>query len=78
VHAGVADEGGWWPNFGSNEEAVDALVRGVGAAGFSVSSAVVLSMDIAASELWIDDTDRLALERRQLTSDAMVELISRW
>lgn len=24
---GVADEGGWWPNFSSNEEALEVLAR---------------------------------------------------
>ena len=27
--AGVADEGGWWPEFASNEEAIETLVRAI-------------------------------------------------
>ncbi len=31
---GVADEGGWWPAFASNEAALDTLVRAIERAGF--------------------------------------------
>ena len=33
--AGVADEGGWWPAFASNEEALDTLVRAIEEAGYT-------------------------------------------
>ena len=32
--SGVADEGGWWPAFDSNEEALEALVGAIERAGF--------------------------------------------
>ena len=32
--AGVADEGGWWPQFDTNEEALQALVAAIERAGF--------------------------------------------
>ena len=34
-HQGVADEGGFWPAFDSNEDALDTLVRSIEAAGFT-------------------------------------------
>ena len=33
--AGVADEGGWWPAFATNEQALDTLVRAIERAGFT-------------------------------------------
>ncbi|WP_116997672.1 phosphopyruvate hydratase [Desertimonas flava] len=76
--AGVADEGGWWPDFAANEDAIETLAAAVGAAGFVLGRDVVLSLDIAASEFWHDGRYRLALEDRDISTDEMIELVSRW
>src|SRR5262249_27532125 len=47
---GVADEGGFWPEFASNEAALDALVAAIERAGFTPGEQIALSLDIAASE----------------------------
>ena len=46
--AGVADEGGWWPDFASNEEALETLTRAIDRAGYRYDQ-VAISLDIAAS-----------------------------
>ena len=51
---GVADEGGYWPVFASNEEALDTLVRSIEEAGFKAGKDACISLDIAASELYRD------------------------
>lgn len=76
--AGVADEGGWWPDFAGNEQAIEALATAVGAAGFGLGRDVVLSLDVAASEFWHDGHYRLALDGRDISTDDMIELVSRW
>ena len=48
--AGVADEGGWWPAFATNEQALDTLVRAIERAGFRPGEQVGIALDIAASE----------------------------
>lgn len=75
---GVADEGGWWPIFNSNEEALETLVAAIELAGEKPGERVVISLDIAASEFAQDGRYRLALEDRTLTSDEMIALIGRW
>jgi enolase len=75
---GVADEGGWWPAFDSNEQAIEALVDAIGAAGFTPGRDVVVSLDVAASELWRDGRYHLGLDQRVLDSDAMVQLVLGW
>jgi enolase len=75
---GVADEGGWWPDFRANEEAIEALAGAVVAAGFQLGRDVVISLDVAASELWSEGRYRLALEGRELSSDEMVALVGNW
>ena len=44
---GVADEGGWWPDFASNEEAIETLVRAIERAGFVPGTDAAIALDIA-------------------------------
>jgi enolase len=76
--AGVADEGGWWPQFDSNEEALETLVAAIEKAGEKPGARVVLSLDIAASEFGRNGCYRLALEDREMQSEAMIEMLGRW
>lgn len=75
---GVADEGGWWPVFDSNEEALETLVQAIQATGETPGDRVVISLDIAASEFGKQGRYRLALEDRELCSEQMTRLLGRW
>jgi enolase 1/2/3 len=75
---GVADEGGFWPAFASNEAALDALVSAIERAGFTPGDKVAISLDIAASELYSGGRYRLALDGSQLDSDGMAEMLIGW
>ncbi len=48
----VGDEGGFAPNLGSNEEALDVIMTAVAAAGYQAGSDVLLALDVAASEFF--------------------------
>jgi enolase len=76
--AGVADEGGWWPVFATNEQALDTLVAAIEKAGFRPGEQVGIALDIAASEFGADGRYTLALDGRELTSEGMVELLTGW
>lgn len=76
--AGIADEGGWWPNFDSNEEALETLVKAIENAGETPGDRVVISLDIAASEFGSKGRYRLSLEDREMDSAAMIDLLGRW
>ena len=75
--AGVADEGGWWPDFSSNEEALETLVRAIDAAGYRYDQ-VAISLDIAASEFYKDGRYTLGLEQRSYDTDAWLEVLLGW
>jgi enolase len=75
---GVADEGGWWPAFSSNEEALDTLMRAIERAGFVPGEDAALSLDIAASEFGQGGLYRLGLDRRELDRDAFAEMLLGW
>ncbi len=75
---GVADEGGWWPAFNANEEALDALMRAIERAGFAPGADVAISLDVAASEFGRDGRYRLGLEKRELDRDALTDMLLQW
>lgn len=76
--AGVADEGGWWPEFDTNEDALDMLVRAIEAAEMIPGEDIGISLDIAASEFGKLGRYTLGLEKRELDGGGMVDLLSSW
>ncbi len=48
----VGDEGGFAPNIGSNEEAIETVLTAIDAAGYKAGSQVFIAMDAANSELY--------------------------
>lgn len=76
--AGVADEGGWWPVFDSNEEALETLVYAIEKAGEKPGDRVVISLDIAASEFGENGKYRLALDDRNMDSSTLIDMLGGW
>ncbi|MDB6176357.1 phosphopyruvate hydratase [Paracoccus sp. Z330] len=76
--AGVADEGGWWPSFDSNEQALETLIQAIELAGETPGRRVVVSLDIAASEFGNDGQYQLALDQRKMDTGGMIDLLARW
>ena len=75
---GVADEGGWWPEFASNSEALDTLVEAIERAGLEPMTDVGIAIDVAASQLRRGTTYHLPAERLALESEELVELLVGW
>jgi enolase len=78
ANLGVADEGGWWPDFASNEQALSTLVEAIDRAGYVPGEQVAIALDIAASELGRGGRYTLGLDARQLDSDGLIELLLHW
>jgi enolase len=75
---GVADEGGYWPAFDTNEDALECLLRAIEDTGRTPGDEVAISLDIAASELRSAGRYRLGLEGREVDSDGLCELLVGW
>lgn len=75
---GVADEGGYWPAFDSNEEALTMLVRAIERAGLRPLEDIGISLDIAASEFGREGRYTLGLDRKELDRDGMCEMLLGW
>jgi enolase len=76
--AGVADEGGYWPQFARNEDALEMLVRAIERANHKPGEDVAIALDIAASEFGRNGRYTLARDGASLDRDALAELLLRW
>ena len=77
---GVGDEGGFAPNLGSNREALELIVEAIKAAGYEPGKDVMLGLDVAASEMYNEETKKyvLAGEGKELTAAEMVDFYEDW
>jgi enolase len=80
----VGDEGGFAPDLGSNEEALQMLIAGVQAAGYTPGEDVAIAMDPATSELYRGEDGAYVLEHEGRTlsaaelADYWVDLVARY
>lgn len=72
----VGDEGGFAPNLGSNEEALQVIMEAIEKAGYT--GKISLALDVASSEFFKDGVYDLAGEGRKLNADQLVALYQDW
>jgi enolase len=77
---GVADEGGYWPEFKTNEEPIQLLIEAIELAGYQPGKDAAISLDIAASDLFDEKKGvyRFALEQRQFSTAEFAALVEDW
>jgi enolase len=78
LSTGVGDEGGFAPDLGRNEEAVELLIDAIEAAGYEPGTDIAIALDPAASEIVDGDSYVLASEERRLSRDQMVGFWEEW
>lgn len=71
-NTGVGDEGGYAPNLGSNEEALQLIVQAIETAGYT--GKIKLALDCASSEFYKDGNYVLAGEGKTLDHPELVQL----
>jgi enolase len=71
----VGDEGGFAPDLDSNEAALQTLIAGIEAAGYTPGEQVAIALDPATSELYKGGAYDLTHENRSLSS---AELVDYW
>jgi enolase len=75
----VGDEGGFAPNIGSNEEAIETVLTAIEAAGYKAGSEVFIAMDAANSELWRDGKYVFhKSDNKSMSSDELVKYWENW
>lgn len=77
----VGDEGGFAPNIGSNEEAIETVLTAIDAAGYKAGSQIFIAMDPAVSEMFDSKTKQYHFHKsdgRKLSPEKMVEFWTSW
>jgi enolase len=75
----VGDEGGFAPNIGSNEEAIETVLVAIEAAGFKTGSQVMIAIDAANSELYKNGSYFFhKSDGKKLSSDDLVKFWENW
>lgn len=69
----VGDEGGFAPPMNNTYEALNALVDSIKRAGYEPGVDVVLALDVAASQLYIEEENKYKLDGKKLTRDELLE-----
>ena len=75
---GVADLGGYWPVFKSNEAGLAALVQAIEDAGMRAGPDIAIALDIGATQIYRAGRYQLALESRALDPEQWQRMLLRW
>ena len=75
----VGDEGGFAPNLGTNEEALEMIVQAIDKAGYKLGDEIVIALDAAASEMHRDGKYVFhKSSNEKMSSQQMVEFWKQW
>ncbi|MBX4210569.1 phosphopyruvate hydratase [Candidatus Parcubacteria bacterium] len=74
----VGDEGGYAPSLPTNEAAIEIILEAITTAGYKAGSDIYIAIDAAASEIYKDGKYILATEKKELTSQEMVDFYADW
>lgn len=78
LNTAVGDEGGFAPNFKSNEEAITTILTAIENAGYKPGVDVFLGMDVASTEFFKDGKYHLEGEGKSFTSAEWVDFLAAW
>ena len=78
--AGIADEGGFWPSFSSHDAIFEFVVEAIETAGYEPGKDLAISLDIAASDLFDEESGlyKLRLDGAEYSPEAFVQLQIDW
>jgi len=74
----IGDEGGFAPSLKANEEAIEVILKAIEKAGFKPGSDMMLAIDAASTELFVDGKYDLAKEGRKLSGTEMIDFYENW
>ncbi len=77
LNTAVGDEGGFAPDFQSNEEAIKFIISAIKSAGYKPGSDIGLALDCAASEFYKNKKYVLKSENKTLNTDELIDYYER-
>ena len=78
LNTAVGDEGGFAPDLGSNQEAIEVILEAIEKAGYKAGQDIYLGIDAASSEFYKDGKYHLSAEGKSLDSAGMIDVLASW
>lgn len=78
LNTAVGDEGGFAPDLGSNEEAIEVILEAISKAGFKAGEDIYLGLDVASSEFFKDGLYHLESEGKSFNSGEFTDYLASW
>lgn len=75
---GLADEGGYWPDFSNHDEIFTFLLEAIQKAGYIPGKDIAIALDIAASDLYDGEYYTLKLDQERYSSTEFAQLMINW
>ena len=76
LNTAVGDEGGFAPDLPSNRAALDTIIEATERAGFRMGKDILLGLDVASSEFFVDGRYRLDSEGRDFDAAGFCEFLA--
>ena len=74
----VGDEGGFAPDFGSNEDALKCIMEAIQRSGYEAGKQIFIALDVAATEFYDEHSKTYAIDGKKLSGDQMVDFLAAW
>ena len=72
----LGDEGGFAPNLKCNAAAIEVILEATERAGYKPGKDIVMAMDVASSEFYVDGKYKMTGEGVEMTSEEMVDYLA--
>ncbi|MGN6543831.1 MAG: phosphopyruvate hydratase [Aureliella sp.] len=78
LNTAVGDEGGFAPDLGSNQEALDLIMEAIDKAGYKAGEQVWIALDVAATEFYDAGKKTYTIDNKKLSGPEMVNFLADW
>lgn len=78
LNTAVGDEGGFAPDLGSNQEALDLIMEAIDNAGYEAGKQIYIALDVAATEFYDADAKTYNIDGKKLSGGEMVDFLAAW
>lgn len=78
LNTAVGDEGGFAPDLGSNQEALDLIMEAIDQAGYEAGKQIFIALDVAATEFYDADAKTYNIDGKKLSGGEMVDFLAGW
>jgi len=78
LNTSVGDEGGFAPDLGSNQEALDLIMLAIDAAGYKPGEQIWIALDAASTEFYSSSKGKYSIDGNELSGDEMVDFLAAW